>query len=359
MNKVTPRVQAIADKISTLLKPHRNATPAVNPPPYSDDHQYRLVRLASVVSLTLLLLLSIPTLVLKAYSYSFIESNAEMGFYLADGGIQGVPKSQTLVAALPHYIFRVPEKLVLIVAMLNILLSMAHLAFVAWDWKAGRRTQTRAFRRNAVVLHIINAILVLTALIAIFVSHKASSLFDYKLIPESPNAVSPSGYKYYRYDAGTFDIETWTCELEKPDIVGEARKDYKAQCGIEVAGRTILVPFFLVAVAVAAVSICALVGGGKQESRSGHLWTKDVDLEMNKGSVDDKHLQVEEVELETLERPERRTDGRLSKIEEDEQEVEEVPNKTAVSSETIVREPADPLSSESKDAVAKRTDGAA
>ncbi|UPX16914.1 uncharacterized protein EKO05_0007295 [Ascochyta rabiei] len=359
MNKATPRAQAIADKISTLLKPHRNVSPVVSPPAYNDDHQHRSVSLASVVSLMLLLLLSIPTLALKAYSYSFIESNAEMGFYLVNNGIQGMPESGSLVAALPHNIFRVPEKLVLIVAMLNVLLSTAHLAFIAWDWKVGRKTQTRVFRRIAMVVHIINAILVLTALVAILVSHKASSLFNYELIPNSPNAVSPSGYKYYRYDAGTFDLETWTCELESPDSIGEARKDYKAQCDIEVAGRTILVPFFLVAVAIAGVSICALVVGGRQESQSEHLWTKDVDLEMNKGNIDDKYVRVEEVELETLERPERRKNGRLSKIEEDEQEAEEVPNKTAAASESIISGVADPLPSKSKDAVARKTDGAA
>lgn len=374
MNKVAPRVQAFARKFSATVKPHNSTSPTENPPPYSDDSRCRAFRLFSVGSLTLLLLLSIPTLVLKAYSYSFIESNAEMGFYLTNNQTQGGSEGGMLVAALPLSLFRMPEKLVLVVAMLNILLSMAHLAFVAWDWKAGRRVgqldmstrnlqlmtvqiQTRAFRRNILVLHMINAILVLTAFIAMFVSHKASSLFKYDLIPSTPNAVSPSGYKYYRYDAGEFDLETWTCALENAKGAGEAQKDYKAQCDIEVAGRIIMAPLFFVALTIVGVSIWALVVGGKQESRSEHLWTKDVDLEMNDNNVHGKQAQVDQVELDTLGRSERQKDGRLSKIEEDEQEVEDAPNEAAAV--PIIAEKAGPLPAEDNDPAKKTTKVAA
>jgi hypothetical protein len=135
MNKVTSKVQAVVGKVKG-----RNSTiPSVNPPPYVHDRTYRVSRLLSVVLLTLLLLLAIPALVLKAYGYNFIELNAEMGFYLVNNGAAGDPVGDNLVAALPHNLFRVPEKLVLVVAMLNILLSMAHLGFVVWDWRTGRR----------------------------------------------------------------------------------------------------------------------------------------------------------------------------------------------------------------------------
>lgn len=337
MNKITSKVQAIVGKVKGCY----NVSPSVDPPPYIHDRTYRLSRLLSVVSLTLLLLLSIPALVLKAYSYNFIEINAEMGFYLVNEEVQGEPAGDNLVAALPHNLFRVPEKIVLVVAMLNIVLSMAHLVFVAWDWKAGRRvsssltsymdvkltsrkTQTRAFRRNALVLHVINAILVLTALIAMSVSHKGSSTFQYEFISKEPNAVSPSGYRYYRYDSGMFDLETWTCELENVSGVGDARKDYRAQCEIEVAARMVLVPFFLAAMAVAGLSTWTLIVGGRQSPQNEHVYTKDVDLEVGEGPEDGKQVQVEEVELDTL-RPEREVDARLSKIEEDGEEPEEQP----------------------------------
>lgn len=218
------------------------------------------------------------------------------------------------------------------------------------------QTQTRAFRRNAMIIHTINATLVLTALIAMSASHKASSLFQYELIPKAANAVSPSGFKYYRYDDGTFDLETWTCTLENAGSVGEARKDYAAQCGIEVAGRTIMVPFFLVALAVACLSVWALSVGGNQEARGAQLWTKDVDLEMNKGDTDVRHVEAEEVELAASEKPEKQQDSRLSKIEEDEQEAEEALGQVTPASETAISGKAESLTTEDKDAIAKKTD---
>ncbi|KAF1358795.1 hypothetical protein EJ07DRAFT_123296 [Lizonia empirigonia] len=358
MIKATPQIKTIAGRISSIFKPRNSAPHAAKPPPYNDDRHYQLLRLTLVASFTLLILLSIPALVLKAYSYSFIESNAEMGFYLVNDEIPGEPQGQILVAALPDHLFRVPEKLVLVVAMLNILLSMAQLAFVAWDWKAGRRTLTRAFQRNALLLHIVNVILVLTTLIAMFVSHKASSAFKEELILRAPNAVSPSGFKYFRYDAGTFDLETWACALKDLRAAGDARMDYKAQCDIEVAGRTIMVPFFLVALAVAGVSAWALIVGGKQRPRSEFLWAKDNDLEQNKGDDGGKQVQVAEVELETL-RSDRQKDGRLSKIEEDEQEVEDAPKKPTFASEAVVSGGGHPSTRESKAVDAKTIDRAA
>lgn len=167
------------------------------------------------------------------------------------------------------------------------------------------------------ILHVVNAILVLSALIGLSVAHKDSSTFDFKLIPQQANAVSPSGYRYYRYDAGIFDLETWTCELMNAPAVGDAKKDYSAQCQIEVAARMILVPFFLATIAVTGLSIWALVVGGQHVPHSEQLYTKDIDLEAG------KQEQVEEVELATL-RPERQVDARLSKIEEDAEEPEEL-----------------------------------
>ncbi|KAF3044802.1 hypothetical protein E8E12_010735 [Didymella heteroderae] len=312
MNKITSKVRVVVGRV----KGRNSETPGTDPPPYIHDRTYRISRLLSMVLLTFLLLLSIPALVLKVYGYNFIEINGEMGFYLVNkespGG--GNHAGDNLVAALPHNIFRVPEKLVLVVAMLNILLSMAHLGFVVWDW----RTQTRSFRRNAMVLHVVNSVFVLSALIGMSVAHRDSSTFQYQLIPTEPNAVSPSGYRYYRYDAGIFDLETWTCELMNAPAVGDAMKDYSAQCQIEVAGRMILVPFFLAAIALAGLSIWALIVGGKPRSHNEQLYTKDMDLEAA------KQVQVVEVELDTL-KPERQVDARLSKIEEDTEEPEEAP----------------------------------
>ncbi|KAJ4994180.1 hypothetical protein SVAN01_00009 [Stagonosporopsis vannaccii] len=330
MNRIAILSQAFAGKFSSIIKQRSNPSSTIAPGIHNHNRQYRSIRLLSTLLLSLLLLLSVPALALKAYSYSFIESNIEMGFYLINNENQMAVQAETLVAALPLNLFRVPEKLVLVVAMLNILLSMAHLAFVAWDWKAGRRTQTRAFRRNALVIHTINTIMVLIALIAMSVSHKASSTFQAELIPREPNAVSPSGYRYFRYDAGTFDLETWTCELMHPDSVGEARKDYQAQCNIEVAGRMMMAPFFLAALAVTGLSVWTLVAGGEQGPSKEYIYAKDADLEMGTQPDHGKRVQVEEVELTTLQRPERQKDGRLSKIDEDGEESEETPKRESM-----------------------------
>lgn len=134
MDKITARNEALAGKIASVFKRRNKMSATAQPPPYILDRHCRFERLISVATITLLLLLSIPALALKAYSYSFIESNVEMGFYLVDEQT-GETQTNALVAALPLNIFRVPEKLVLVVSMVSILLSIIHLAFIAWDWK--------------------------------------------------------------------------------------------------------------------------------------------------------------------------------------------------------------------------------
>lgn len=124
----------ITNKIALVFKRRNNMSSNDQPPPYKLDHRCRFERVVSVTTLTLLLLFSIPTLALKAYSYSFIESNVEMGFYLINEQT-GETQMDALVAALPLNIFRVPEKLVLVVSMISILLSLIHLAFIIWDWR--------------------------------------------------------------------------------------------------------------------------------------------------------------------------------------------------------------------------------
>lgn len=175
------------------------------------------------------------------------------------------------------------------------------------------------------ILHVVNTALVLFALIGLSVAHKDSSTFQYQLIPNEPTAVSPSGYHYHRYDSGIFDLETWTCELKNMRRVGDARKDYSAQCQIETAARMILVPFFLAAITVAGLSVWAFVVGGKQMLGSKEVYTKNIDLETGKSFEDGKQVQVEELELDTL-RSDRQIDARLSKIEEGAEESDEASN---------------------------------
>ena len=167
--------------------------------------------------------------------------------------------------------------------------------------------------------------MLLIAMISIFLTNSTSSRFRLEDIPEQPNAVSPTGFRYYRYDVGTFDLETWSCELKDAPPIGMAREDYSKQCMIEIAGKTIMVPFFIMGLAVAGVSIWGFVSMGKTPGGDEQLWTKDMELEMGNTDSDDKGFKVEEVELEAVDTAPRPKDGRLSKIEEDETEESEDP----------------------------------
>jgi hypothetical protein len=191
-----------------------------------------------------------------------------------------------------------------------------------------QQTQTPTVRRNAMTLHIVNACMLLIAMISIFFTNATSSRFRIEDIPEQPNAVSPTGFRYYRYDAGTFDLETWSCELKDAPPIGMAREDYSKQCMIETAGKTIMIPFFIVGLAVAGVSIWGFISMGKTTTGDEQLWTKDMELEMGKVDSDDKGFKVEETELEVVDTVPRFKDGRLSKIEEDETEESEDPPST-------------------------------
>ena len=108
MEKITPRFQAFA---SLVFKRRSDMSANALPPPYVLSRRCRFERLFSLVSLTLLLMLSIPALALKAYSYSFIESNMEMGFYLVNEQT-GKTMEDALVAALPLHLFRVSDPIV-------------------------------------------------------------------------------------------------------------------------------------------------------------------------------------------------------------------------------------------------------
>jgi hypothetical protein len=89
--------------------------------------------------LILLLLLSTAALILKANTFSFIEINKEMGFFLEMPEFEGDPEKQPLVAALPLSLYRVSEKIILITSGLNILLTMGHLGLIAINWKSAQR----------------------------------------------------------------------------------------------------------------------------------------------------------------------------------------------------------------------------
>jgi hypothetical protein len=147
--------------------------------------------------------------------------------------------------------------------------------------------QAWAFRRNIMFLHIMNSILVLFALVSIYVMHKSSSHFRdgyvnfraSRMNDGDPNDLTDN---FFRYNIGTFDLETWSCELKDVRGAGMVQSDYGKQCSIEVAGRVIMIPFLIMAWTVAGVGIWGLVGGGRRGPDGERVKTEDVGFEMGK-----------------------------------------------------------------------------
>jgi hypothetical protein len=133
-------------------------------------------------------------------------------------------------------------------------------------------------------LHIMNSILVLFALVSIYVTHKSTSHFrdGYVNFRASRIDSNDPAETFFRYNIGTFDLETWSCELKDVRGASMVHDDYGKQCAIEVAGRAIMIPFLVIAWIVAGVGIWGLVGGGRRGPDGQRVKTEDVALEMDK-----------------------------------------------------------------------------
>lgn len=148
------------------------------------------------------------------------------------------------------------------------------------------QTQGWAFRRNLMFLHITNGVLVLFALVSIYVTRKSTSHFRDGYVNFRASRMNDNNSamddNFFRYNIGTFDLETWACELK--DVRGAimVKDDYSKQCDIELAGRATMIPFVLVAWLVAGISIWGLVGGGRRGPDGERVKTQDVGLEMGK-----------------------------------------------------------------------------
>ncbi|CAO2658473.1 Nn.00g061960.m01.CDS01 [Neocucurbitaria sp. VM-36] len=288
MRKVEFSLPSIAGKATSLFHPHQDS-PMFNRPLDSASPHHRLSRMLYAISLIFLILISIPVVALKAMTYSFIEDNRRKGFMFETTEQDGNQGIAVIMAALPRMLHHAPAKLALVAAVISIFFGAAHLGFVAVDWKLGKRTQSYAFRRNIMFLHITNSILVLFALVSIYVTHKSTSHFrDGYVNLRASRMNDNSTDNFFTYNIGTFDLETWSCELK--DVRGAAmvEEDYGKQCNIEVAGRAIMIPFVILAWLVAGIGIWGLVGGGKRGPDGERIKTEDVGVEMGKMNATDE-----------------------------------------------------------------------
>ena len=141
------------------------------------------------------------------------------------------------------------------------------------------QTQAYAFRRNTMFLHFSNSVIILLALVSLYVTHKSSSHFSERYI--NNKAERPSSEDGMRYNRGTFDLETWSCELRSVNGARMVQEDYARQCVIEMAGRATVIPFLIVGWALAALSIWQMIGGAR-DADGERMKTDQIELEMGK-----------------------------------------------------------------------------
>jgi len=127
-------------------------------------------------------------------------------------------------------------------------------------------------------LHFGNSIVVLLALVSISVTHKSTSQFRERYI--NYVADRPSSMDGMRYRIGTFDLETWSCELSTVNGARMVWEDYGRQCVIETAGRGLLICFMVVACALAGLSIWGMIS--KRDAHGDRIRTEQVEVEMGK-----------------------------------------------------------------------------
>lgn len=288
MKKAAFSIPSIASKAASLFKLRKDASTMFNQPFDNVCPHYRIARILYAVFLTLLILISIPVITLKAKTYSFIEENRNTGFVFETTEKDGEQGISLIMAALPRVLYHAPAKLALITAVLSLFLGAAHLGFVGVDWRSGKRTQTYAFRRNIMFLHLTNGILILFALVSISVTHKSTSHFRDGYVNFRASRMNESSSEnVFQYNIGTFDLETWACELR--DVRGAAMvtEDYGIQCSVELGGRAVMIPFVIIAWLVAGIGIWGLVGGGRRGPDGERMKTEDVGLEMKKMNATD------------------------------------------------------------------------
>jgi hypothetical protein len=142
MTKVKFTLPPAAGKVTSLFNTKKVDTPVFNQPLNTTScPHHRIARLLYSIFLSLLLVIAVPVITLKALTYSFIEDNRMMGFTFQTTQKNGEPGDAIIMAALPRMLYAVPAKLAIIAATVSICLAAAHLGFVGTDWKMGKRVR--------------------------------------------------------------------------------------------------------------------------------------------------------------------------------------------------------------------------
>jgi hypothetical protein len=141
MKKVDFKLPPVAVKVKSILKPHKKPAPVpmFNQPLPSGCPHHRRSRILFAISLSLLIAITIPVISLKAVTYTFLDTNVETGFMFETTEDDRSPGPKIVMAALPRMLFLTPAKIALVAALMSIFSAVAHLGFVAVDWKEGKR----------------------------------------------------------------------------------------------------------------------------------------------------------------------------------------------------------------------------
>ncbi|KAF2466870.1 uncharacterized protein BDR25DRAFT_235768 [Lindgomyces ingoldianus] len=268
-----PSIKLPSVKVSELKHhlPSFKRQPVFNRPVQTSGHR-TISRALYLTLLCLLVAFSTAVIALKAMTLEFIEDNSDTGFVFETGD-----PDPTILAALPRMLFEAPAKLAIVAAVVSIFIGFGHGAFIVKDWKVGAKTQTYSFRRNTMFLHLTNSILILLSMVAIYVTHKSTSHFSERYINRKADRPGDG----VRYNIGTFDLETWSCELQSVKGAEMVWEDYGRQCKVEMAGRAVMIPFLVVGFVLAAVGVAGMVGGRGEEAEL--TWNKQGDRRLDGG----------------------------------------------------------------------------
>ncbi|KAF2018250.1 hypothetical protein BU24DRAFT_440884 [Aaosphaeria arxii CBS 175.79] len=260
----------LAEKLPSFLRPKPVFNQRVD-----TEKRYHISRALYITFLVALVILSTGVIGLKAMTLNFIEDNENTGFVFET---EDADVDSTILAALPRMLYTAPAKLAVVAAAISIFVGSGHAVFVVMDWKEGKRTQTYSFRRNIMFLHFTNSIMVLFSLVSIFVTHKSTSHFFEGYVIRKADRPGEG----VRYNIGTFDLETWSCELKTVEGAKMVWEDYSRQCDIEQAGRAVMIPFMIVAFVIAAVGIADMMKCRRQDANGLTMKTEDVNAEFGK-----------------------------------------------------------------------------
>lgn len=138
-------------------------------------------------------------------------------------------------------------------------------------------------------LHFCNSVLVLFSLVSIFITHKSTSHFHERYVTQQAGRFNDPNNPFNNdddddgiiYNRGTFDLETWSCELRAVQGARSVWSEYDKQCSLEVAGRILVIPFVITTFLIAGACIAQMMRC-RRDPYGERMKTEEVSLEMGK-----------------------------------------------------------------------------